>query len=418
VGERAASKLSSAGRRAFARGDAPAAANLFERATQLLPLGSEARIELLPELGESRIEQGTFEAASTALDEATSAAREAGFERLEARAELVRYHLKLNSTGSFGDTNAAVAAVEGYINVFESTGDILGLARAWHVLGSIHITIGRYDLAADELERLIDYAKKVGEGRLASRGAILYGYATLHGKTPVSNALANCEEYIELTRTDRSAEAIMLGVLAELHAMQGQFDEARALLERSHELISDIGSSVTAASTSLEASRVEMLAGEPATAETLLRRDYDALEAIGETYFRSTVAGLLGAALWELQRHDDAERFAGISRDIADDDDVLSQVLWRSVMGKALARRGDVTAAVDLATSAVELAAPTADIELHADALTALADVLGSVGRSDEEEPRLREALALYERKGDIVLAGALRDRLAAVTHR
>jgi len=369
-------------------------------------------------LGESMVERGTFDDAAIVLDEASQLARAIDDEPLEARAELVRYHLSLNSTGSFGDTTLAVDTARRYVDVFEAAGDTAGLARAWRVIANIHVTVGRYDLAAEEMQRVIKFASELGDTRLGARGAIMYGYSTLHSQIPVAEALPRCEEYLVLTGTDRNAEAIMLGVVAVLKAMRGAFVEARALCERSRELISELGASVTAASTSLEASRVEMLAGSAAGAEDVLRRDYDTLEAIGETYLRSTVAALLGSAIWELGRFDEAERYAGVSRDIADEDDVLSQVLWRGVMAKGLARRGDSSGALALATRAVELAAGTVDIELRADALVALADVLGSLGRHEEAEPRLREALALYDQKGDVVMTETIGTRVTApVTH-
>jgi len=413
VGRRAAEKLASAGRRAFARGDAPAAVNLLSRAVNLLPEHSAWRIELFPELAEALIEEGTFERAGQVIDGAVQAAREISDQRLEARAQLPTYHLRLNSTGSFGDTVAAIEQVERAITVFERDEDTIGLARAWHVIGSIHNNAGRYDLAAEEMQRVIAYASSVGEGRLAARGAIISAYATLHGPTAVSVAIPRCEDYLALVSTDRSAEAIVLGILAELRAMQGEFDVARSLLERSRALIADLGSSVTAASTSLEGSRVEMLAGEPAAAAAALRRDYVVLESLGETYFRSTVAGLLAGALWELGQFDEAERFAEISREIADSDDVLSQVLWRTIVAKALAKRGVTGTSVATAIEAVDLASATEDVELQADALTALAEVHRILSDEGQQRVRLAEALALYQRKGDVVLARALGQELA-----
>ena len=79
-----------------------------------------------------------------------------------------------------------------------------------------------------------------------------------------------------------------------------------------------------------------------------------------------------------------------------------------------MAASGRPDEAVALASQAVALAADTVDIELHADALVDLADVLQLAGRKHEEGPPLREALDLYDRKGDVVLAAAVRERLGA----
>ena len=69
IGERAAIKLSSAGQRALARGDIPAAVNLLRRSIALLPATSDFRLELMVDLGDANLQQGDFDAAANVLDE-------------------------------------------------------------------------------------------------------------------------------------------------------------------------------------------------------------------------------------------------------------------------------------------------------------------------------------------------------------
>ena len=70
IGSDAARRLSAAGRRAFARGDMHAAANLLRRAAAVLPLPDEKRLWILPDLGEALAEMGDFERARSRLDKA------------------------------------------------------------------------------------------------------------------------------------------------------------------------------------------------------------------------------------------------------------------------------------------------------------------------------------------------------------
>ena len=76
----AAARLSSAGQRAFARGDMPAAANLLRRAVALLPTDSHDRLTRLPDLAEAMMAIGEFAWAETFLDEAIEMAAQAGEE--------------------------------------------------------------------------------------------------------------------------------------------------------------------------------------------------------------------------------------------------------------------------------------------------------------------------------------------------
>jgi class 3 adenylate cyclase/tetratricopeptide (TPR) repeat protein len=415
IARRAAEKLGSAGRRAFGRGDATAAASLLYRAAVVLPEGAPARIELLAEFAEASIERGEFDAARGALDEAGMAARAAEERRLEARADLVGYLLRLGTTGSVGELEAAVAGIRAVADTLESAGDSAGVARAWHLLSVIEGTAGRYDNASEAGQRAVRYAKEADDARFVARGVLDDAYSALHGPTPVDDAIERCESYLPLIRGNRTAEAIVLAVLAQLTAMSGRFDEARDLSARSRQVVADLGPSALAASLSDHTSRVELLAGDPEAAERELRRDYEVLAAMNEAYFRSTIGALLGRVLWTLGRHDEAVGYARISRDLADADDIYSQVLWRAVEAKYLARAGSPDEAVALGREALTLVDKTVDIELKADTLIDLAEVVALAGREQEQGPHIREALALYREKGDLILAAAAAERLAAL---
>ena len=55
-------------------------------------------------------------------------------------------------------------------------------------------------------------------------------------------------------------------------------------------------------------------------------------------------------------------------------------------------------------------------MEQHAEALVDLAEVYRVIGAANEQEPPLREALALFERKGDVVSAGRAREWLTRLS--
>ena len=93
--------------------------------------------------------------------------------------------------------------------------------------------------------------------------------------------------------------------------------------------------------------------------------------------------------------------------------DVPEQFLWRKARAKVLAAQGDLGQAERLAREAVALAARTDHLEEHADALMTLAQVLRRAGRAAEAAPALSEALRLYERKGNTVLAARAKEALA-----
>jgi hypothetical protein len=102
-----------------------------------------------------------------------------------------------------------------------------------------------------------------------------------------------------------------------------------------------------------------------------------------------------------------------LSEETAAADDVISQVLWRKVRAGLLARRGSFDDAERLATEAVRAVERTDMLDLSGDVLLTLADVLRLAGRPREAAPAAEQALAYYERKGNVVSAGRARRLLA-----
>src|SRR5206468_2854648 len=136
-------------------------------------------------------------------------------------------------------------------------------------------------------------------------------------------------------------------------------------------------------------------------------------ELSGDQGFLATTSVELAEVLAGLGRDDEALRLTEVSEAIAAPGDLSAQVGWRRVRARLLARRGSVQEAERLATQAVRLAAGSDWLQGHGDALMDLAEVLASAGRSRGAADAARHAAGLYERKGNLVLAGRARRRLA-----
>jgi tetratricopeptide (TPR) repeat protein len=163
----------------------------------------------------------------------------------------------------------------------------------------------------------------------------------------------------------------------------------------------------------MSAWEVETLAGDAAAAESAVRRACQLLERLGDTAFRSTAAGQLAASLYALGRLDEAERWTQTAEELASGDDVTANMLWRPVRAKLLARGGQHADAARLAREAVGLGEETDMLNWHANALTDLAEVYVLAGRPEDGRAQLEQALALFERKGNLVSAANARSALA-----
>jgi Flp pilus assembly protein TadD len=92
--------------------------------------------------------------------------------------------------------------------------------------------------------------------------------------------------------------------------------------------------------------------------------------------------------------------------------DVTTQVRRRAAQAKVLVRRGELAEAETLAREAVSLTAGTQFPDWRADTLLDLAEVLRVAGRPEEANAAARDALRLYEAKGNSVSAEAVRSLL------
>ena len=172
--------------------------------------------------------------------------------------------------------------------------------------------------------------------------------------------------------------------LAALHAMAGDFDEARRLVRAGDEILGELGDLQSAVAQ--QEALVEMLAGEPAAAEARLRWGYERLEQMGEKALLASTAAMLAQVLYAQGRHDEAAELCGVSEEAAAEDDISAQIGWRSVRAKLLAGEGRADEAQALADEAVRLAERTDFLTLHADALLDLGEVLSAGGRADEAD--------------------------------
>lgn len=104
---------------------------------------------------------------------------------------------------------------------------------------------------------------------------------------------------------DSQAAAGLLVNLAKLHAMAGRIELARTLVGRGRAIFKELGMEVSWAAFAMEQAWVELHAGDPAVAESVLREACEALQRMGERSFLSTVAALLAETLSRLERHEE-----------------------------------------------------------------------------------------------------------------
>ncbi len=391
------------------RHDVAATVNLLGRAVELVPVGALRR-RLLAGLGAALAKAGELARAHEALDEAAALARAAGDTHVEwlARVELAFLRVRREPEGA---AEAALREGEAALAAHEADSDHEVLANAWSLIAEAHLLRSQALEQTRALERALHHARQAGdltlEVELVTRSAV----PIIFGSVPVEEGVRYVDGVLEHLGDVPTVQAFALHVLGHLRARMGQFDGAREAMDEWRRPFRELGQDASYAVTAACVWDVCSWAEDWAGGEQALRESYDMLEQMGEKSFLSTAASYLGEAVYRQGRIDEAEAYSAISEELGASDDLVNEAAWRILRAKALSARGEFDRAEALAREAVDIAAETDYFELAAGAWLDLAEILRAAGNA-EARTAAREALLLYERKGNVV--GARRARAVA----
>jgi tetratricopeptide (TPR) repeat protein len=161
---------------------------------------------------------------------------------------------------------------------------------------------------------------------------------------------------------------------------------------------------------------IELLAGNYATAESILRGAVARAEVFEEWAVLANRAAELAEALWAQGRQQEALEWTDSALARSDESDVSAQFTIRAVRAKVLAELDGAGEADTLARSALELVDRTDALNQRANVRRDLAHVLSRAGRTREAAAVAEEAVQLYERKGNVVSAASMRHFVDGLT--
>jgi DNA-binding SARP family transcriptional activator/class 3 adenylate cyclase len=410
LARRAAEHLGAAGRRAFARSDAPAAVNLISRAAALLPTDDPARVELVPNV---RVVQGLGSDLAWA-DRILTEALGGGDDRLKAHALVQRGFLRL-FTDPEVDPVELIEVAEEAMAVFEPLEDELGLARAWRLVAQAHYLAKKGSACAEASENALVHARRVGDSFELKEIVEWLVVALTLGPAPADEAHRRCVELLAMVAGDSPLEVTLHSMCAYLEAMQGRMTEAKHHLGEARRVAQDLGALYRVAYFSIYAGLVELLAADSIAAERELTAGRQSLAEVGEQTNYTTVNALLARALAAQHRYPETIEYTKASEAAARPNDVFANITWRSVRAYALAHQdGRQQEALSLGREAVTVAAQSDFYNAHGDALVELAEILQLAGRAKDAADALDEALRLYDAKRNIVSAANARTLLQA----
>jgi tetratricopeptide (TPR) repeat protein len=407
LAERAGERLAVAGRRAVTRIEAPAAIHLLERSLSLTrPLCVDVHLEL--DLARVLLMRGDVRGVEVALA-AAERARDEGDTAGEALASVLAGFLR-----TWWETDPDVDELErqavAAIALLEGVGDHAGLAMVWGYALGFGVANFRqhHEDWADAAQKALEHSRLAG-GR---EDAWLFGLpiALVYGPRPADEAIATLEA---LGAGFAELRAGVIDVhIAMLLAMLGRFEEARQAGEVACERGREVSGNEHAGYAYL--AEIAALAGDDEQAAVYLRPVCERLTP--QEWNQADYGGRLAQILWRLGRHEEAYELAERCCQPAPERNVLGHAFWLQIQALHAAAQGDHTAETErIARRAVAVLDRTDALNLQAEALSNLAEVLTSAGKTDDAAEALEQALDRYERKKNQAMLMQVRPQLEAI---
>ena len=396
---RAGELLARAGRRAHDRGDRAAAIVLYERAEQLLPKPSPARVLATLARGrclwETGIDWGTSSSVlEKALGEAETLSREDFV--LRARLEVSFVRTMMGTVDVAEHEELARTAIE----VLDQHGDGEGVGRAWFILASAYWVKGRWDDMREPLSRAIEYARRAGNRSMELEALTFDLAAIAFGTTPLAEGLATAHGMLDGVSDSREFQGWVLRFIGTFHALDSRVAEGRELLEEARTIFTELGDSEALMALAFSTGPLELRAGDHTAAEREYREALEQSQRMGDQGRMSNLASGLADALLDAGRVDDAAEVLEIARSSALADDPSAQGTWRMVAARLSMDRGETEEAVRLARESIAIMESLQEFLTFPDLLIREAEVFRSANLDGEASAALERAVEVSRLKG------------------
>jgi DNA-binding SARP family transcriptional activator len=389
--------------------------SMLERAAAILPRHRRERAESLYEYGVALIRIHEGRRAAPMLEAAARMAAAMGEHGLEQRARLYRSYIAMWVDGKSPFDHLAEA--ERAAKLFEDRGDDAGL---WLALRQqcqmLREASGRPDASIPIARRAAEAAARLADPwqRALSRGAI--ALAVADGSTRVDEAIAECEAELTAAASDEASPLRVWFALTELYAQAGRIGEARALAVRADAAARLEGQLGLLPLAMARLGTPDRVIGNFARAATHFRAAYALVESQDNDFMLFSGAAELACLLARSGDLDEAERLAHNARSPSPHGPLVSGIHLRRALALVAAHAGRSEEALRFSNEARASAAATDWLTLYGETLEESATIHDMAGDSAGADEALRQALAKYELKGNLVGAERVRQRLETVT--
>jgi len=230
-------------------------------------------------------------------------------------------------------------------------------------------------------------------------GAIAWSLAIvlLDASTRVREVIRLCRELVEWRGIPIPG---VLLTLAEAHALDADFSQARSVVDQAAEIYRDWGHYRGPIYIAYTRGRVELLFGDAIAAERRARHGLEMGASVGGDEYDGANALILAQALCQQRRFDEADDVAATYAGVTSPLDIGRVAAWDGVRAEILVHHEQWSEAVNVARQAIIAVDQTDLFSLRADLRLPLALALRGCRDRDAADRTAAEALCLYEAKG------------------
>jgi tetratricopeptide (TPR) repeat protein len=281
-----------------------------------------------------------------------------------------------------------------------ATEDDFARGRALHCRAVVDAV---YRFRYGELEKTLKTLQAHYERSGFVRGGALFLLAAVayRGSTPAREGIDRCDALLHEVGAP-FWQSFILPMLAVLEAMDGRLEPARRHLVEARLARQEFPEGgPLATSWAALAAEVELLAGDPERAESILVEACASLRSVGEREWLATNTALLAEALHRQRRFQEALAHSGDALTLAPPGHLTSLAVAQRVRAKALAQTGELDQAILHAGETIGLLRETEVLDQQGEAYVALAEVYALGGFGAKAAEAQSAASALFERKGN-----------------
>jgi hypothetical protein len=306
--------------------------------------------------------------------------------------------------------------VEELISRLDPASDPRQVSMAAQLVARINAARGRVTAARDAVNRVISAARSGGAQFLEAEARAVGCQLRCWDDQPLESVIAYVTAELDWARAHGYPylELTALGVLARANSLLGLSGVATELVHRAailgEELVLGPDSAELAAQDSTATASVLLTSGDFQEAAAVLDRSDWGLRRIGAEQLCPPVLALSARVRHHMGEREAAHRLLNDCDKRTPPDDVAVQASQRGVRALLLADQGDYIVAEQLARSAVRASDWSERLDVQAQARADLASVLVRSSRRAEAALPAAWALHIYERKGDVVSAAAVRE--------